>query len=452
VAAGLYVEQVVINRSLHIHGQGADFTIVDGNNTGRVFMIEPGVTVTLAKMTIQHGLAPRGGGIWVYQSTLTLQEVMLTENSSLGDGGGLLGTGIVQLTDSVVTGNEAATEGAGLASEGILTVTNSIISHNSSAGFCSCNIGGGIFSRGGRLAVSNSLVYGNIGSFGGGGIYYDAEGIFTLDNTVVSNNDRGGIQSHSGAVTITLSAITNNQGSGIHNDAPSFGGSVTIINSTISGNATIYDGGGILNEQYGSLTIIGSTISNNSADNGGGIYLKGPTTGVPSSILNTTISGNTATEVDGFGGYGGGIGNVGTLTLTNVTIAGNTAPYGAGLYSASPLNLINTIIANNLSGTNCGSSVPLTSQGNNLASDSSCNLTASGDQQGVNPLLAPLANNGGPTWTHALLPGSPAIDTGSQLSCPATDQRGIPRPIDGDGNSSPICDIGAYEYNPTASP
>ncbi len=102
----------------------------------------------------------------------------------------------------------------------------------------------------------------------------------------------------------------------------------------------------------------------------------------------------------------------------------------------------NTIVAAN-QGKNCDLIAPLTSLGNNLSSDTTCAaaLTAAGDRNNVAPVLGPLRNNGGPTLTHALLWGSPAIDGGSNAGCPATDQRGVARPQRG------TCDIGALEFN-----
>jgi hypothetical protein len=120
--------------------------------------------------------------------------------------------------------------------------------------------------------------------------------------------------------------------------------------------------------------------------------------------------------------------------------------------------MANSIISDNLAtyGPNC--SGPITSQGNNIIADiSGCVLNdAPGDQLDVNPLLAGLSNNGGPTATHRLLAGSPAIDGGNPAGCLdaagyvlTIDQRGFPRPLDGNGDGSAVCDVGAYEYDPT---
>jgi len=169
-----------------------------------------------------------------------------------------------------------------------------------------------------------------------------------------------------------------------------------------------------------------------SGANGDGVANNGTLT-----INNSTISGNQ-------GLYGGGIDNYGTLKINNSTISGNRAKVGGGI--SGPATLQNSIVANN-SGGNC--SGPITSKGYNLSSDGSCSLNGPGDMQNTDPLLGPLQNNGGPTQTQALLPGSRAIDAGNPSDCTdgqghllKTDQRGMPRPNKEDTGG---CDMGAYE-------
>lgn len=223
-------------------------------------------------------------------------------------------------------------------------------------------------------------------------------------------------------------------------------GTLTINKSTISGNIARGmpgQGGGLLNR--GTLTVNSSTLMGNvvsgifGAGFGGAIFNYGTL-----RINNATISGNIAS------GKGGGINNAGNLALNNTTISGNSSTYGAngsgGLANGAQAILQNTIIANNSRG-NCNG--PMTSHGYNLSSDNSCNFDGPGDMDNTNPLLGPLQNNGGPTFTQALISGSPAIDAGNPSGCNdgqghllKTDQRGMPRPDLEDAGS---CDMGAFE-------
>jgi len=114
--------------------------------------------------------------------------------------------------------------------------------------------------------------------------------------------------------------------------------------------------------------------------------------------------------------------------------------------------LRNTIVANSIAGGDCSGDGAITSEGYNLDSDGTCGFTGEGDLSNTDPLLGPLQDNGGPTLTHALLAGSPAIDGGNPAGCTdplgnplTTDQRGELRPADGDCDGIPICDTGAYE-------
>ena len=238
---------------------------------------------------------------------------------------------------------------------------------------------------------------------------------------------------NNGNLTVNNSMILNNSahtGGGIYNDDD---GILSITSSTIAGNSSTSSGGGIFSNT--GFTVVNSTFSNNSAGtNGGGLYI---TSTSPTSIANSTFSGNSATN-------GGGIFNNGAeLYIVNSTIAGNTN--GRGLYLSDgsgngPMEVQNSIIANNAGGSDCFTSglVTFTANAFNLDSDGSCNNATQKTIGEIN--LGPLADNGGSTLTHALLPGSFAINTGDNITCETTDQRGIPRPFDG------TCDIGAFEF------
>jgi hypothetical protein len=262
---------------------------------------------------------------------------------------------------------------------------------------------------------------------GGGGIRNEVGPTLTLTGVVVADSTSG------------------SEGGGLFNRGPE---TLILIDSTVSGN-TAPNGGGIANIHGGTTHIIGSTISGNTAlDSGGGLLNR---TGGNTTLTNSTVSGNTA------GGDGGGIMNFGTsVALLNVTITDNHAggidTGGGGVANSfgGPLTLASTLIAGNtgLAGTGPDCAGELTSQGHNLVGDASgCAITGvtTGNVTGIDPLLGPLTDNGGPTFTHALLATSPAIDAGDAAACPAGDQRGALRPQDGNGSGGAICDIGAYE-------
>jgi len=217
--------------------------------------------------------------------------------------------------------------------------------------------------------------------------------------------------------TVTISGFTirnghaGNAGGGIDNED---GSTVTVTNCTLSGNSAGL-GGGMFNG--GPLTIGSTTINDNSAANGGGIYNSG---GGTTTITNSTVSGNTA-------GSGGGIFNIGMLAITSSTLSNNSASLGGGVFNTETFQIGDTILNMGASGANIANFGTVTSLGYNLSSDDGGGvLTGPGDQINTNPLLGPLQNNGGPTFTHALLPGSPAIDAGDPnfTPPPSFDQRG----------------------------
>ncbi len=223
------------------------------------------------------------------------------------------------------------------------------------------------------------------------------------------------------------------------------GAKLTLNNLTVA-NGRGASGGGIYNNG-GTLTVTNSTLSGNSAPyvgtSGGGIINNGGTL----TVSNSTLSGNSANYA------GGGIENIrGTLTVTNSTLSGNSVTdldYGSGggidSFGGSA-TLQNTIVANSPSGGSCSGTI--TNGGYNLDSDGSCgfgttNNSLSGTTDNpLDPQLGSLADNGGPTLTHALLAGSPAIDKGNSFGATA-DQRGVARP---QGAAS---DIGAFESEST---
>jgi hypothetical protein len=233
-------------------------------------------------------------------------------------------------------------------------------------------------------------------------------------------------------------------GGGIYNGE---GAVLTLLNSTVSGNSSVkMDGGGIYGFPGSTASIVNSTIDNNTAGNvGGGLRMLGNAT-----IENSTISGNEA-----LAWYGGAFFLTdGVIDVINSSIIGNISPSWApeaifvGTFGppSATLNLANSIVANATGG--CflapwgAGAVAINSGGHNIGSDNTCNLTAAGDQPNTDPLVGALADNGGPTLTHALLAGSPAIDAGDGSLCPPADQRGVPRP-QGAG-----CDIGSFEFEP----
>ena len=228
------------------------------------------------------------------------------------------------------------------------------------------------------------------------------------------------------AVTLTNGQAGDGNGGAIHAVS---GSNVAISDSTISGNEA-WDGGGV--DSAGTVTIERSTVSGNHAlNNGGGLSMSG--TG---SLQNTTISGNSASS-------GGGVYVAANMSLASVTIADNTANpnLGGGLYEqvdTQTTSATNTLWARNTGGSCRGIQAVLSNYG--LADDAQC-FTRGGPGNLVRPAIAlgPLAENDGDTWTQLPGAGSDAIDHGNPEACPATDQRGFPRP------NGPFCDIGAVE-------
>ena len=393
-----------ITHSISIQGPGQDVLTISGFafHDGRIFTVDSGATVDISGLTIVRGFS---NGI-----------------TSDGRGGGILNRGTLRLSNMTFdrNGSDNGLGGGAIFNAGTLTVSNSTFSNNGTG-----DHGGAIYNYG-SLTINGSLFTGDSAEFGAGFIASEGNDAF-----------------------------------------------LELSNSTFSGNRSTGAANGLL-AVAGRATIYGCTISGNLCDRG--IFCDGKV-----SITNSTISGNTLPEGDVL------IGNSGTLTVINSTIAGNTALVTSAIYNVSASNqdatvlLVNCTIANNTvtnlahgtgqlysayfgGGTghatielrdtivSGGGNKPnflalngagnFLSDGHNLSSDDGGGfLTGPGDLTKTDPMLGPLQDNGGPTQTMALLPGSPAVDAGDNTGAPDFDQRGpgFPRIVGG------TIDIGAFE-------
>lgn len=297
----------------------------------------------------------------------------------------------------------------------------------------------------------------------GGGIYND-HATLTLGNCTITNNvafrDGGGVN-NAGAATLTLNDcviignVTGNDGGGICNNGTGGAAIMGINSSTVSDNSATH-GAGICNDgrMKGAtlLQISNTTLSNNSAGDDAGALLNIADTKGTATLSNCTISGNSAQS------YGGGVNNIAGLTLSNTTFSGNSATFGGSIANGNAtVSIENTVLnAGNTGGNIVNDTGTVISRGYNVSSDDAGGyLTGPGDQINTDPLLGVLQDNGGPTSTHALLPGSPAIDSGDPTFTPPPfyDQRGpgFDRVVNG------RIDIGSFEVQaatptPTATP
>jgi CSLREA domain-containing protein len=306
-----------------------------------------------------------------------------------------------------------------------IVVNNSIFTNNRA------ETGGAIAvyatAPGGNLTIDNSSFDGNMSTDGDGAAIFfdDVTGAFSVTDSTFGTNAANVAEGDGGAIAYVM-----------QND-PSIR-TYDILRSTFANNRANDSEGGALYYCCGTFdaTIVESTISGNqSVEGGGGIYTCcGGTDEL--TITNSTISGNIVS-----GGDGGAIDVEGDVTLLNTTIAQNQATIGGGVsLNGGTLTTRNTLYSNNTFGDCGGNLADLTSQGGNLSSDTSCSAGFDGPGDIIDGAtnLGPLADNGGPTETHALLAGSEAIDA-AVAGFPPTDQRGVARPL-GAG-----ADIGSFE-------
>ena len=386
------------NPTMIINGAGLNNTLIDGNHLDRVFSVSAGRSAVISNLTMRNGVVPtyqNGGGL-ANEGRVVLNSVRVFNNSAAGGlgGGGLYNDGQMTINDSLIDGNVTpSTYGGGLANAfgGSLRINNSIISNNRAPD----GIGGGIYDVSGQavsVMLTATAVYSNY-AFGGGGLarsWSTGGPLRVVDSAIYSNTAWGW---HGGGIDVGFSS----------------GGDLHVTNSTISGNSAHRDGGGIAIESNSSRV----------------------------SLYNATIAYNSAGANLDYIGRGGGIASLSTAVFTSqyTLLAWNTDVF---------TTVLNNFVITLTEGNECYGSFGFERDDIMAQYDTvRCHPTSlvyHGD-----PKIGPLRNNGGATWTHALLKGSPAIDKGQYC----TDEQGYPLWKDQRGFArfyDLFCDVGAYEY------
>ncbi len=421
-----------------IYNVGGSFTLDDveilGNHApgegaaGGGVVISDGAELQMTGGRVAGNSTTFGGGLWARASEITLTGTEITDNEASSQGGGLQFVADVDATlrEVTVAGNTAGeANGGGLTafSNSRILLEESVVSSNSSA-----TTGGGMILSNSEVAIVGTRIEGNEAATFGGGmlITLDATDVAISDSEIIGNSaglQGGGIQQANGArLSLDRVLVAENEaefgGAGL-----TAGGPATVRNSTFHANdgpATGQGGGGgILAASAGNLVLENVTLSANRAFRGGGLRATGP-----AALNGVTLFRNVATD------EGGGIlaEASGVITLRNTLVSGNTA-------GEAPSNCA------------LGGSASIVSQGHNLSDDAACTpyFGQGGDANGVAAgLSTEIATNGGATPTHALLAGSPAINSGDAATCLPTDQRGYGR--------NGTCDIGAFEFEGIAPP
>ncbi|PWU15278.1 MAG: hypothetical protein C5B50_15620 [Verrucomicrobia bacterium] len=413
---GIFGTELLVSRSVTIAGPGADQLAIDGNRIGRVFLVSA-TNAILAGLTITNGFA-----------------VSAPSDPFGGNGAGIQHTyGALVISNCSIGGNQSlnlgsfGAEGGGIANDGSYGGRASLLLVNCTVSDNGAESGGGIANDGffgsADVEIRNSTVSGNRSTGRGGGICNRGEQ--GSANVRIQNS--------------TIAANSADEGGGICSAGVFGTANVLIVNSTVSRNQAFsqFSGGGAIATFNSRVVIANSTVSENVTfltDGGGAILISGPASPVPGRA---------------------------DLTIVSSTLAFN-APSGITLatwFGGNPsLEIGNTILDGQPNIQNTGGTV--ISDGYNLASDDGGGfLTAMSDQVNTDPLLGPLQDNGGPTFTHELLCGSPAIDHGKRDMVPdlvtGIDQRGFPRPSDDpcapNGPGSDGTDVGAFEVETTCA-
>ncbi|RMG37914.1 MAG: hypothetical protein D6725_08195 [Planctomycetota bacterium] len=446
-----------INDDLQILGAGSGQTIIDANGIDRIFDVDRGVAFQLSGVTLRNGVGTNGGAI-LSRGDLVLDDVVLFNNTAVtaadSVGGAIAAqTGSVTIRDSIVDQNAAAVHGGGIyAQAATVTLTNVTVRNNQAQ-----VDGGGLSFFESTVTITDSAIVDNAAGRDGGGISNDNSTLNISETSIARNDARngGGISNvGNGSVTIDLSTIEDNHaaqfGGGIENfdDGSDTTASLLMLtNSTVRGNSADFGGGGI-DTDNARTALVGVTVSGNVSAVGGGLNNFGA---VRVELIDVTVSGNRATD------SGGGMANrngSSTSVVSSTFTLNDATNFGGGIAANAVPEIGHTIIAGNTAGAAPDISGAVLSNGFNFLGDPTGSTGivngANGNRVGtaaspLDPMLGPLADNGGPTQTHLPRPGSPVIDAGAANGVPVTDQRGVDRIVDGNSDGVARADIGAVE-------
>jgi Right handed beta helix region len=454
-------QTLVISQDLTLDNKGKQVTL-DGGGLAQVLLVNPHVILTVSALTIANGQAGDGGGLFAHSgSTVNISNSTFANNSAQFGGGLFVDSGsTVRISNSTFTKDSAQFGGGLFAYSGsTVRISNSTFTNNSA------QFGSGLLASANcTVYIDNSTFANNSAQFGGD-LFADSGSTVRISNSTFTKDSAqfgsGLLANANSTVHIDNSTFANNSaqfGGSLFADS---GSTVRISNSTFTKDSAQF-GGGLFAHSGSTVRISNSTFANNSATSQGGAFFNGLDNGkqvtldggglAPVLLVNPHVifTFNALTFANGQAGDGGGLfaDANSTVRISNSTFANNSATSQGGAFfnSLGKLRIGQSIVANNTPGGNCSPSGSITDTGYNLSNDTSCGFTtANHSMPNTNPQLDPagLKNNGGPTQTIALLPGSPAIDQIPSAMCLVdTDQRGFPRP---DNNES-VCDIGAYEH------